>query len=148
MVLPHLNGKLTGMAFRVPTLDVSVVDLTVNLEVRGWGACVVGKRCGRCRGLWVFTVNLELRGRVGGQAYVVCRVGESWACPAGKEIVDVFIGRSWRRMAAPVPRSPSQSAPLPLPAFVLLSSCLLPFCRSPPSTPTSWPPSRQPARAP
>jgi glyceraldehyde 3-phosphate dehydrogenase len=30
-VLPHLNGKLTGMAFRVPTLDVSVVDLTVNL---------------------------------------------------------------------------------------------------------------------
>ena len=31
-VLPVLNGKLTGMAFRVPTLDVSVVDLTVNLE--------------------------------------------------------------------------------------------------------------------
>ncbi|KDD76242.1 glyceraldehyde 3-phosphate dehydrogenase [Helicosporidium sp. ATCC 50920] len=30
-VLPDLNGKLTGMAFRVPTLDVSVVDLTVNL---------------------------------------------------------------------------------------------------------------------
>ena len=33
VVLPHLNGKLTGMAFRVPTLDVSVVDLTVNLNV-------------------------------------------------------------------------------------------------------------------
>ena len=31
-VIPELNGKLTGMAFRVPTLDVSVVDLTVNLE--------------------------------------------------------------------------------------------------------------------
>ena len=31
VVLPELNGKLTGMAFRVPTLDVSVVDLTVNL---------------------------------------------------------------------------------------------------------------------
>ena len=30
-VIPELNGKLTGMAFRVPTLDVSVVDLTVNL---------------------------------------------------------------------------------------------------------------------
>lgn len=29
-VLPELNGKLTGMAFRVPTLDVSVVDLTIN----------------------------------------------------------------------------------------------------------------------
>ena len=31
-VLPALNGKLTGMAFRVPTPNVSVVDLTVNLE--------------------------------------------------------------------------------------------------------------------
>ena len=31
-VIPELNGKLTGMAFRVPTVDVSVVDLTCNLE--------------------------------------------------------------------------------------------------------------------
>ena len=31
-VIPSLNGKLTGMAFRVPTVDVSVVDLTCNLE--------------------------------------------------------------------------------------------------------------------
>nr|QED12508.1 glyceraldehyde 3-phosphate dehydrogenase [Selenicereus undatus] len=31
-VLPTLNGKLTGMSFRVPTVDVSVVDLTVRLE--------------------------------------------------------------------------------------------------------------------
>ena len=30
-VIPELNGKLTGMSFRVPTLDVSAVDLTVNL---------------------------------------------------------------------------------------------------------------------
>merc|ERR1711948_150586 len=30
--LPAMNGKLTGMAFRVPTPDVSVVDLTVRLE--------------------------------------------------------------------------------------------------------------------
>lgn len=32
VVLPELNGKLTGMAFRVPTSDVSVIDLTVELE--------------------------------------------------------------------------------------------------------------------
>lgn len=32
LVLPALKGKLTGMAFRVPTADVSVVDLTVRLE--------------------------------------------------------------------------------------------------------------------
>ena len=31
-VLPELNGKLTGMAFRVPTADVSVVDLTVRAD--------------------------------------------------------------------------------------------------------------------
>lgn len=31
-VIPELNGKLTGMAFRVPTPNVSVVDLTVNLN--------------------------------------------------------------------------------------------------------------------
>jgi len=31
-VVPELNGKLTGMAFRVPTANVSVVDLTVRLE--------------------------------------------------------------------------------------------------------------------
>ena len=31
-VIPALKGKLTGMSFRVPVLDVSCVDLTVNLE--------------------------------------------------------------------------------------------------------------------
>jgi len=31
-VIPSLNGKLTGMSFRVPTIDVSVVDLVVRLE--------------------------------------------------------------------------------------------------------------------
>ena len=32
LVLPELKGKLTGMAFRVPTTNVSVVDLTVRLQ--------------------------------------------------------------------------------------------------------------------
>lgn len=32
VVIPELNGKLTGMSFRVPTPNVSVVDLTVNLK--------------------------------------------------------------------------------------------------------------------
>ena len=32
VVIPELNGKLTGMSFRVPTLDVSVVDLTCRLS--------------------------------------------------------------------------------------------------------------------
>lgn len=33
-VIPSLKGKLTGMSFRVPTLDVSVVDLTCNLRTK------------------------------------------------------------------------------------------------------------------
>lgn len=32
VVIPHLKGKLTGMSFRVPTVNVSVVDLTVKLK--------------------------------------------------------------------------------------------------------------------
>ena len=32
LALPELQGKLTGMAFRMPTIDVSVVDLTVVTE--------------------------------------------------------------------------------------------------------------------
>ena len=32
LVLPELNGKLTGMAFRVPTADVSVIDLTLRTQ--------------------------------------------------------------------------------------------------------------------
>ena len=31
-IIPELDGRLTGMAFRVPTIDVSVIDLTVNLN--------------------------------------------------------------------------------------------------------------------
>lgn len=31
-VIPELNGKLTGMSFRIPTADVSVVDLTCRLD--------------------------------------------------------------------------------------------------------------------
>merc|ERR1712134_39035 len=42
-VIPALNGKLTGMAFRVPTADVSVVDLTVALEKPGTYEEIVAK---------------------------------------------------------------------------------------------------------
>ena len=38
-VIPELNGKLTGMAFRVPVPDVSVVDLTCRLK-KGVRGCV------------------------------------------------------------------------------------------------------------
>ena len=55
VVLPELNGKLTGMAFRVPTSDVSVVDLTVELEKEASyensiGARTIKRRLGLYRG--------------------------------------------------------------------------------------------------
>jgi glyceraldehyde 3-phosphate dehydrogenase len=45
-VIPELNGKLTGMSFRVPTADVSVVDLTCTLKKVG--ACVWRQQAHPC----------------------------------------------------------------------------------------------------
>jgi len=42
-VIPELNGKLTGMAFRVPTPDVSVVDLTVRIQKEATYADICAK---------------------------------------------------------------------------------------------------------
>jgi glyceraldehyde 3-phosphate dehydrogenase len=58
-VIPELAGKLTGIAFRVPTLDVSVVDLTVNLT-RGTSfgeicAAMQSASEGRMRGILGYT---------------------------------------------------------------------------------------------
>ncbi len=45
-MIPELNGKLTGMSFRVPTADVSVVDLTCTLKKVG--ACVSRQQAHPC----------------------------------------------------------------------------------------------------
>ena len=52
-VLPELNGKLTGMAFRVPTSDVSVVDLTVELtkEAKYEDICAAMKKASQTKGI-------------------------------------------------------------------------------------------------
>merc|ERR1712051_250000 len=58
-VIPDLNGKLTGMAFRVPTPDVSVVDLTVRLAKPGSMTDIVEKikaaAAGPMKGVLEFT---------------------------------------------------------------------------------------------
>ncbi len=70
VVLPVLNGKLTGMAFRVPTSDVSVVDLTVVLEKEASSAdiCAAMKAAaaGELKGVLAYTedavVSTDFRG--------------------------------------------------------------------------------------
>merc|ERR1719401_1217014 len=58
-VIPELNGKLTGMAFRVPTPDVSVVDLTVRLakpaKMNDIAAAVLQAGAGPMAGVLAFT---------------------------------------------------------------------------------------------
>jgi glyceraldehyde 3-phosphate dehydrogenase len=69
-VLPNLKGKLTGMSFRVPTSDVSVVDLTCELvrEATYDGICAAMKRAseGSLKGVLGYTeeelVSTDLRG--------------------------------------------------------------------------------------
>jgi glyceraldehyde 3-phosphate dehydrogenase len=69
-VLPKLEGKLTGMAFRVPTSDVSVVDLTCELvrEARYEDICAAMKRAseGALEGVLAYTdeevVSTDMRG--------------------------------------------------------------------------------------
>ena len=59
LVIPSLKGKLTGMSFRVPTLDVSVVDLTVRLsrDTTYEEICAVVKEAseGRMKGILGYT---------------------------------------------------------------------------------------------
>ncbi|KAJ8749957.1 hypothetical protein K2173_013872 [Erythroxylum novogranatense] len=54
-VLPALNGKLTGMAFRVPTVDVSVVDLTVRLEKKATYIMKMEASQGEMKGILGYT---------------------------------------------------------------------------------------------
>ncbi len=71
-VIPELNGKLTGMAFRVPTSDVSVVDLTVTLkkETSYEDICAAMKEAseGELKGILGYTdealVSTDFRGEV------------------------------------------------------------------------------------
>jgi len=71
-VLPELNGKLTGMAFRVPTSDVSVVDLTVELSQEATydeicAAMKAASQSGDLAGVLAYTdekvVSTDFRGR-------------------------------------------------------------------------------------
>lgn len=79
-VIPDLNGKLTGMAFRVPTADVSVVDLTVRLakpakydEIK---AAVKAASEGELKGILAYTedevyITSLISSRISGFVYLI-----------------------------------------------------------------------------
>jgi glyceraldehyde 3-phosphate dehydrogenase len=89
-VIPELNGKLTGMSMRVPTLDVSVVDLTVNLAKPASYAeiCAEMKRAS----------EQELKGIVGytedavvSSDFIGCPLTSIFDAKAGIALTDTFV---------------------------------------------------------
>ncbi len=89
-VIPSLNGKLTGMSFRVPTMDVSVVDLTVNL---GKGTtyeeiCKVMKEAseGELKGILGYTEDLVVS-----QDFVGETCTSVFDAKAGMALTDKFV---------------------------------------------------------
>jgi glyceraldehyde 3-phosphate dehydrogenase len=89
-VIPELNGKLTGMAFRVPTTNVSVVDLTVTLK-NGAKYDEICKKMkdaseGALKGVLGFTDE-----DVVSQDFVTCPLSSIFDANAGIQLTDKFV---------------------------------------------------------
>jgi glyceraldehyde 3-phosphate dehydrogenase len=88
--LPQLNGKLTGMAFRVPTVDVSVVDLTCRLEKAASYDAIVAKikeaAAGPMNGVLDHT-NEE----VVSTDFITCKSSSIFDISAGIALTDNFV---------------------------------------------------------
>jgi len=89
-VLPELNGKLTGMAFRVPTPDVSVVDLTCRLEKGATYAAIVdaikAEAAGAMKGVLDWTED-----EVVSTDFVSCKSSSIFDVNAGIALNDNFV---------------------------------------------------------
>merc|ERR1711974_415440 len=89
-VIPAVNGKLTGMAFRVPTPDVSVVDLTVRLEKGAKMDDIVSKvkeaAAGPMRGVLDWTAD-----EVVSTDFVSCKSSSIFDVQAGIALNDTFV---------------------------------------------------------
>merc|ERR1711972_258068 len=89
-VLPKVNGKLTGMAFRVPTPDVSVVDLTVRLGKPAKYADIVAKvkeaAAGDMKGVLDWTDE-----EVVSTDFVTCKASSVFDVGAGIALNDTFV---------------------------------------------------------
>lgn len=89
-VIPELNGKLTGMAMRVPTLDVSVVDLTVNLEKPATyeEICAAMKKAseGELKGILGYTEDAVVS-----SDFLGCTLTSVFDADAGIALTDTFV---------------------------------------------------------
>ena len=89
-VIPELNGKLTGMAMRVPTLDVSVVDLTVNLEKPATyeEICAAMKKVseGELKGILGYTEDAVVS-----SDFLGCTLTSVFDADAGIALTDTFV---------------------------------------------------------
>ena len=89
-VIPSLNGKLTGMSMRVPTLDVSVVDLTVNLAKPAKYAeiCAAMKKAaeGELKGILDYTEDMVVSSDFIGDPHT-----SIFDAKAGNALTDTFV---------------------------------------------------------
>merc|ERR1712176_1392912 len=89
-VMPEVNGKLTGMAFRVPTPDVSVVDLTCRLEKGASYDAIVAKvkeaAAGPMQGVLEWTDE-----EVVSTDFVTCKASSVFDVGAGIALSDNFV---------------------------------------------------------
>jgi glyceraldehyde 3-phosphate dehydrogenase len=89
-VLPVMNGKLTGMAFRVPTPDVSVVDLTARLEKGAKYddivAAIKAEAAGSMKGVLDWTED-----EVVSTDFVSCKMSSIFDVGAGISLNDNFV---------------------------------------------------------
>jgi glyceraldehyde 3-phosphate dehydrogenase len=89
-VIPELNGKLTGMAFRVPTPDVSVVDLTCRLAKPAKYADIVAKVKEYCNGSMkgIFDISDE---EIVSSDFITCPCSSIFDVNAGIALTDSFV---------------------------------------------------------
>ena len=89
-VIPMLNGKLTGMAFRVPTPDVSVVDLTCKLKTPATyeeiKAAVREAADGPMKGIMGYTED-----EVVSTDFIGCSLSSVFDAKAGIALTDTFV---------------------------------------------------------
>merc|ERR1711937_82327 len=89
-VIPELNGKLTGMAFRVPTTNVSVVDLTVNLQKGASYSQIVDAMKAASEGELKGVLGVE-EDQIVSQDILGCKLTSIFDVGAGISLTDNFV---------------------------------------------------------